>query len=107
MKALLNSLRGFSLTGVMVLAALWAGYKLWDYYFNAPWTRDGHVRADVVPVAPDVSGFVSEVLVRDNEQVRRGDVLFRIDGHGTPSHWNRPRRCWTPDVPRSTTRMPT
>ena len=47
MKALLNLLRRFSLTGVMVLAALWAGYKLWDYYFDAPWTRDGHVRADV------------------------------------------------------------
>jgi multidrug resistance efflux pump len=79
MKALLNSLRRFSLTGVMVLAALWAGYKLWDYYFDAPWTRDGHVRADVVPVAPDVSGFVTDVLVKDNQQVHHGDVLFRID----------------------------
>jgi RND family efflux transporter MFP subunit len=46
---------------------------------DEPWTRDGHVRADVVPVAPDVSGFVTEVLVRDNQQVRLGDVLFRID----------------------------
>ena len=79
MKALLNLLRRFSLTGVMALAALWAGYKLWDYYFEAPWTRDGHVRADVVPIAPDVSGFVTEVLVKDNQQVQRGDVLFRID----------------------------
>ena len=79
MKALLNLLRRFSLTGLVVLVALWASYKLWDYYFNEPWTRDGHVRADVVPVAPDVSGFVTEVLVRDNEQVQRGDVLFRID----------------------------
>jgi multidrug resistance efflux pump len=79
MKALLNSLRRFSLTGVMVLAALWAGYKLWDYYMDAPWTRDGHVRADVVPIAPDVSGFVTDVFVKDNQQVRRGDVLFRID----------------------------
>ena len=79
MKALLNSLRRFSFTGVVVLVALWAGYKLWDYYMNEPWTRDGHVRADVVPVAPDVSGFVTEVLVEDNQQVRRGDVLFRID----------------------------
>jgi RND family efflux transporter MFP subunit len=52
---------------------------LWDYYFDEPWTRDGHVRADVVPVAPDVTGFVTEVLVGDNQQVRRGDVLFRID----------------------------
>ena len=79
MKALLNPLRRFTLTGVMALAALWAGYKLWDYYFEPPWTRDGHVRADVVPIAPDVSGFVTEVLVKDNQQVKRGDVLFQID----------------------------
>ncbi|EHR03146.1 efflux RND transporter periplasmic adaptor subunit [Bradyrhizobium sp. WSM471] len=79
MKAALNSLRRFSLTAVMALVALWAGYKLWDYYMREPWTRDGHVRADVVPVAPDVSGFVTEVLVRDNQQVQRGAVLFRID----------------------------
>jgi RND family efflux transporter MFP subunit len=79
MKAILNSLRRFALTGVVVVVALWAGTKLWDYYMNEPWTRDGHVRADVVPVAPDVSGFVTEVLVKDNQQVRRGDVLFRID----------------------------
>jgi len=79
MKTVVNSLRPFALTGLIVLVAVWAGYKLWDYYFDAPWTRDGHVRADVVPVAPDVSGFVSEVLVRDNQQVKKGDVLFRID----------------------------
>jgi RND family efflux transporter MFP subunit len=79
MKAVVNSLRRFALTGVVVLVALWAGAKLWDYYMNEPWTRDGHVRADVVPVAPDVSGFVTDVLVSDNQQVRRGDVLFRID----------------------------
>jgi RND family efflux transporter MFP subunit len=79
MKALLNPLRRFAPTTLIVMLALWASYKLWDYYMDAPWTRDGHVRADVVPVAPDVSGFVAEVLVRDNQQVRRGDVLFRID----------------------------
>jgi multidrug resistance efflux pump len=79
MKAFLNLLRRFSLTGLMVLVALWASYRLWDYYMDAPWTRDGHVRADVVPVAPDVSGFVTEVLVTDNQRVQRGDVLFRID----------------------------
>ena len=79
MKAALNLLRRLSLTSLMVLVALWAGYRLWDYYMQEPWTRDGHVRADVVPIAPDVSGFVTEVLVDDNEQVQRGDVLFRID----------------------------
>src|SRR5262249_696195 len=79
MKTLLNLSPRFALTGLMVAIALWAGWKLWDYSFDAPWTRDGHVRADVVPVAPDVAGFVTEVLVKDNQRVERGDVLFRID----------------------------
>jgi RND family efflux transporter MFP subunit len=79
MKAVLNSLRRFALTGLVVLVALWASYKLWDYYMNEPWTRDGHVRADVVQVAPDVAGFVTDVFVSDNQMVQRGDVLFRID----------------------------
>lgn len=52
---------------------------LWDYYTTAPWTRDGHVRADIVQVAPDVSGLITKILVRDNEKVRRGQVLFEID----------------------------
>ena len=36
MKAVLTSLRRFALTGVVVLVALWAGTKLWDYYMNEP-----------------------------------------------------------------------
>ena len=51
--------------------------KLWVYYSDAPWTRDGRVRADVVTIAPDVAGLVTEVLVRDNQTVKRGDVLFQ------------------------------
>jgi RND family efflux transporter MFP subunit len=78
-KSLLVSFGRFAITGVAVLAAIVVGYQLWVYYMDEPWTRDGRVRADVVVVAPDVSGFVTEVLVRDNQRVRRGDVLFRID----------------------------
>src|SRR3954464_1085729 len=63
----------------MVAAAVVVGLALWDYYMEAPWTRDGRVRADVVGVAPDVSGLVTEVFVEDNQVVKRGDVLFRID----------------------------
>ena len=79
MKQKTDILRHFALTGLAVAAAISVGYRLWDHYMDEPWTRDGHVRADVVPVAPDVSGFVTEVLVKDNQMVRRGDVLFRID----------------------------
>jgi multidrug resistance efflux pump len=67
------------LTLVIVAVALVAGRGLWAYYQEAPWTRDGRVRADVVTIAPDVSGLVTQVFVRDNQTVKRGDELFRID----------------------------
>jgi RND family efflux transporter MFP subunit len=55
------------------------GWQLWSYYMLEPWTRDGRVRADVVTVAADVSGLVSDVFVHDNEKVTKGQPLFRID----------------------------
>jgi hypothetical protein len=57
-----------AVTVIAVLAALAVGRELWAYYMEQPWTRDGRVRADVVQVAPDVSGFVTEVLVKDNQK---------------------------------------
>ncbi|MBO0905059.1 efflux RND transporter periplasmic adaptor subunit [Jiella sonneratiae] len=59
--------------------ALGVGWNLWTGYVDTPWTRDGHVRADVVAVAPDVTGPVADVLVKDNQTVHAGDVLVRID----------------------------
>jgi multidrug resistance efflux pump len=78
-KDVLDRTLRFGLTAVAVVAAVAVGMHLWAYYMDAPWTRDGHVRADVVQVAPDVSGFVTDVLVHDNQRVQRGDVIFRID----------------------------
>ncbi|ABS70138.1 efflux transporter, RND family, MFP subunit (plasmid) [Xanthobacter versatilis] len=66
-------------TLMVVAGAVLVGRALWDTYMNAPWTRDARVRADVVGIAPDVSGLVSEVLVRDNAAVKKGDALFRVD----------------------------
>jgi multidrug resistance efflux pump len=66
-------------TVAAVLLATFVGWRLWVHYEREPWTRDGRVRIESVAVAPDVSGLVSEVLVRDNQPVRKGDVLFRID----------------------------
>lgn len=66
-------------TALVVLVILAATYGLWWRYQVEPVTRDGKVRADLVPIAPDVGGLVTEVDVRDNQQVRRGQVLFVID----------------------------
>jgi len=68
-----------AVTVVMVGLAAIVGWRLWIYDMEAPWTRDGVVRADVVTVTTDVSGLVSQVLVHDNEPVRKGQVLFVID----------------------------
>ncbi|MBB5406557.1 multidrug resistance efflux pump [Paraburkholderia sp. HC6.4b] len=67
------------LTLIVVVVAALVLWKLVNYYMFAPWTRDGRVRADVIQVAPDVSGLISSVEVMDNQQVEQGQVLFRID----------------------------
>jgi RND family efflux transporter MFP subunit len=73
------SLLRMLLTALVAAAACWAGLQLWDHYELAPWTRNGRVRADVVQVAPDVSGMVAVVAVRDNQPVVAGELLFSID----------------------------
>lgn len=79
MKAFLFQFGRVLLTAITVTAAAVIVWQLWVFYMDEPWTRDGRVRADIVGVAPDVSGLVTDVLVRDNQQVHAGDVLFRID----------------------------
>jgi RND family efflux transporter MFP subunit len=79
MKNFLASTGRMLFTLVVVLIAVAVGWQLWSYYMLEPWTRDGRVRADVVTVAADVSGLVSDVFVRDNEKVTKGQPLFRID----------------------------
>lgn len=54
-------------------------WHLYDYYTYAPQTRDGKIRADVVPLAADVSGQVTQVYVADNEHVTKGELLFEVD----------------------------
>jgi multidrug resistance efflux pump len=73
------SLGQILLTLIVVAIAAVVLWKLVDYYMFAPWTRDGRVRADVIEVAPDVSGLITEVRVKDNQQVSKGEVLFVID----------------------------
>jgi RND family efflux transporter MFP subunit len=69
----------FLITLVVVAVAAFVAWQLWIYYMQDPWTRDGRVRADVVEIAPDVSGLVAQVYVRDNQVVHAGDKLFQID----------------------------
>jgi multidrug resistance efflux pump len=67
------------LTVILLIAAGLLSYDLASYYLYSPWTRDARVRANVVTVAPDVSGYVDDIRVRNNQFVRKDDVLFVID----------------------------
>ncbi len=66
-------------TSAIVLAAVgMVAYKYQDY-MKYPWTRDGLVRAHVVEIIPRVSGEIVRVPVRNNQLVKKGDLLFEID----------------------------
>jgi multidrug resistance efflux pump len=66
-------------TSTIVLAALgMIAYKYVDY-IQYPWTRDGLVRAQVIQIVPRVSGQLVHVPIRNNQLVKRGDLLFEID----------------------------
>lgn len=67
------------LTLAVVVAAGFLVSTLWRAYVVAPWTRDGRVSAQIVRIAPEVSGTVAEVSVTDDQYVKQGDLLYRID----------------------------
>lgn len=69
----------FLITAAVVVVAVLLGRLLWQHYLYAPWTRDARVLAEVVHIAPDVSGLVTDVAVIDNQHVRKDQLLFRID----------------------------
>ncbi|VVP78220.1 p-hydroxybenzoic acid efflux pump subunit AaeA [Pseudomonas fluorescens] len=75
----------FSLIATLLVlaAAVVIGRQLWLHYMTTPWTRDGRVRADIINVAADVPGYVVDVPVRDNQRVKKGDLLIQID----PEHY--------------------
>jgi multidrug resistance efflux pump len=79
MKHLLVLIGRWAATIFLLTIAVVAALMVWNRYEKDPWTRDGHVRADIVRVSSDVGGLVTQVRVRDNERVRPGDLLFVLD----------------------------
>ncbi|HEX7684322.1 MAG TPA: HlyD family secretion protein [Trinickia sp.] len=79
----LRHIIGFIATALIAVLAVAIGRTLWVHYMDEPWTRDGRVRAEIVNVAPDVSGAVVDLPIADNMFVKKGQVLMRID----PAHY--------------------
>ena len=70
---------GYLVTLTAVIAAGYVLSNMFSEYLFQPWTRDGHVRAQVIKITPRVSGPIVELPINDNQAVIKGDLLFRID----------------------------
>jgi RND family efflux transporter MFP subunit len=75
----MGKLLRIGLTLLVVVVAIMAGTWVWNHYLYSPWTRDGRIQADVITIAPDVSGWVTGLKVKNNQAVSKGDLLFVID----------------------------
>jgi len=64
---------------LIVLGALVTGALVWHINYRHPRTNDAMVRANIVGIAPEVSGRIVELHVEDNQYVKQGDLLYVID----------------------------
>lgn len=71
--------RKIVVSSTIVLAAIAMLAFKYEQYLVDPWTRDGQVRANVIQIAPRVSGPIVRLPLRDNQFVKQGDLLFEID----------------------------
>ncbi len=65
------------LAGVAIAADF--GYRYWTVGRFIESTDDAYVKADYTTIAPKVAGYIKDVLVNDNDKVKAGQVLARID----------------------------
>ena len=64
---------------LLLAGAVWGGHYYWTVGRFLVSTDDAYVKADNTTIAPKVSGYLTEVLVGDNEPIKAGQVLARID----------------------------
>jgi membrane fusion protein (multidrug efflux system) len=77
-----NRLRRLLIAGVataVLAGGSWLGWNYWTVGRFLVSTDDAYVQADNTTIAPRISGYLSEVLVGDNERTAAGQVLARID----------------------------
>ena len=64
---------------VVGIGAAWFGYQWWTVGRFIESTDDAYVGGDVTVIAPQVAGFIANVAVTDNQAVRAGDLLVKLD----------------------------
>lgn len=71
--------KGLGIVAILIVIAL-VIYLIWSVFFNHSVSTDNaYVGAETASVTSMVTGQVADVLVSDTQQVKKGDVLVRID----------------------------
>lgn len=68
--------RGLLMAAVIVVVG---GFLLWLHYRNRETTDDAEVDGHIIPISARISGSVLQVLVNDNESVKKGQGLVQLD----------------------------
>jgi len=90
-RAVLRFRPGKRVVGLAAAAALAAaagayGWSYWTVGRFLQSTDDAYVGADVTVIAPKVAGFIDQVLITDNQHVRAGDLLVKLDDRDYRAH---------------------
>ncbi|HBY8128693.1 TPA: HlyD family secretion protein [Klebsiella pneumoniae] len=75
----MKNIKSISFTIIVFVISCAAIYIISDSQINGLWTRDGRVRADVITMVGEIDGYITDVAVKDNQHVKKGQLLFTID----------------------------
>src|SRR5438552_12380165 len=64
---------------LILLLAILFGVRYWAYARSHETTDDAFIDGDIIQVSPKVSGYVTKIYVKANQDVKAGDLLVEID----------------------------
>lgn len=79
MKKIFSGFGRVAVTVLVLVVGVGLAWGMYLRYEGRPWSRDGQVQANIVGIAPRVSGPIVNIPLRDNQEVKTGDLLFEID----------------------------
>jgi membrane fusion protein (multidrug efflux system) len=69
----------FGILAVVIIVGLIFGWRWFRFSRSHESTRDAHIEGHISPVIPRVNGYIAKVYVRDNEKVKKGQIVAQID----------------------------
>ena len=78
-KSLWLRMFGRALSAILVVSTVFLSWFVYNIYFANPRTDDAYVQADTAAIAAHVSGQIVQLPIKDDQAVKKGDLLFVID----------------------------